>query len=1347
MLNVGTLRGFLELEDKFTPKLKAAGEQVTQAGDRWKKSGRAMQSAGVQMTAGITLPLVAAGGAAVKFATDMNAGMANVATLIPNSTARVEELKTEVQELAIETGKSTSDLSDGLFQTVSAFGDSADSAKILGINARAAAAGLATTTDAINLTSAVTKGYGDTSATAVQHAADLAFMANKLGQTTFPELAASVGRVTPLTAELGVSQEELFGVMATFTGVTGGAAEVSTQLRGVLQGLLSPTDAMKTLFGELGVESGNALIEQRGLQGAMEAITTAAAEGEGDLADYLGSIEGQTLALSAAGAQSDTFTTKLAAMNDVQGAAAQAFVEQTEGINAAGFQMQQMQQRVAVLGQKLGDALIPVLGKLLDMAVPIVDFLTSAVEWFTELPGPVQTTAIAIAGVAAAVGPLLVVVGTLVSSFGAVAGVVGPLIGAIGATGLSGIVATLTTGIAGPVGLVVAVGALAVGVGTWINESIIGTQALADFGEWLGIAEEHVGLTAEELANMAARQTEQADATDKATEAAAVSVPALQAEAAAAAAVAAAAVPATTTTTDLAAALTSLGLVTAESVRPELDNLQTAVTSGLVPHGQLRTKVEELRRKYTELGLLTPEVKKELDELTETINEQDAAVDGIVGDIPEATNAMHLFGDSFSDLPPVVKATGETVEDALTGMAAASDTNAFALGNLIAEQQGLTAEQGLALTAYRDNEEQLLSLAAKLRGEYGPSIQESTERMLGLEEQTKLSTASLGGFFEGFSTGIPFIDDAMGALDGFVSGGLGGLVDGIAGMFGGGGIGGMISGLFGGEGGLGGVLSGLFGGAGEDSGEGFLSGIGSIFDGGFLGGLFGGAGKESGDSFVASTGDVLNTGVLEGVFGGAGSSSGEGFLGGIAGILGGGGGGGGGGLGGLFSGLLGGGGGGGGGGLGGMLSGLFSGLGGGAGGGMLGGLGGILSSAANLIPVIGPFISAFAGPLFKGMKALGGKIWGGLKSMFGGPGEAELEARKIGNSLTGLFDTVLSEQQKAEAAAAAGAGNADQWAKNNIAVRDTYLAIGKSQAEADAAGKRLADSVRMDPAQAQQVIDEISGVVSQVQEAMATTGLGLTEIRNLAINTANQTGVSVGEAFTAIANGTVELLGETKKAADETLAAVTDTTADVVGAVATASTDALGAVSETAVELASTVAAASTGAIDVTGSAAVESQTKVANAAVEAAQAVKAQAVETMAAVDELANIEIEIPVRFDVGDFPGDGGGGGEGGGKHGEGGPEEFATGTGFDFLNFGKGTAATLHGDEAVVTRGQGANLAGMVARAAGAGARAGGMGGGGGGGPVQLVLRDGRVLAEVVVEEMPRVLANRGVGRGS
>lgn len=218
-------------------------QKMDEADRKWGDVGKSMTSTGMKMTGAVTLPIIGIGGAAIKMSTDFNASMANVASLglVPE---RVEELKSGVQNMAIEVGKSTGDLAGGLYQVVSAFGDTADTATILEINAKAAAAGLATTEEAIALTSAVTKGYGDSSAEAVQKVADLAFETVKLGQTTFPELAASMGKVVPIASALGVSQEELFAQMATLTGVTGGAAEVSTQLRAVYQGLLKPTAEM-----------------------------------------------------------------------------------------------------------------------------------------------------------------------------------------------------------------------------------------------------------------------------------------------------------------------------------------------------------------------------------------------------------------------------------------------------------------------------------------------------------------------------------------------------------------------------------------------------------------------------------------------------------------------------------------------------------------------------------------------------------------------------------------------------------------------------------------------------------------------------------------------------------------------------------------------------------------------------------------------------------------------------------------------------------------------------------------------------------------------------------------------
>ena len=128
---------------------------------------------------------------------------------------------------------------------------------------------MATTTESLNLLSAVTKGYGDTSSEALRKASDLAFMTNKLGQTTFPELAASMGRVVPLASTLAVTQEELFASFATLTGVTGTANEVSTQMSAIQRALIKTTPQMADAIKKLGFSSAKTLIQERGLVGGL----------------------------------------------------------------------------------------------------------------------------------------------------------------------------------------------------------------------------------------------------------------------------------------------------------------------------------------------------------------------------------------------------------------------------------------------------------------------------------------------------------------------------------------------------------------------------------------------------------------------------------------------------------------------------------------------------------------------------------------------------------------------------------------------------------------------------------------------------------------------------------------------------------------------------------------------------------------------------------------------------------------------------------------------------------------------------------------------------------------------
>ena len=317
-------------------------------------------------------------GDAKKSAAEFQKQMSNVATLLDGDVnKRVNELGKELIKVSNTSGVTTADLTDGLYQVISAFGDSAEASKQLEIAAKAAKAGNATTTDAINMLSAVTKGYGDTCAEAQQKAADLAFQTVKLGQTSFPELAASMGKVIPLAATMGVKQEELFGAMATLTGVTGGTAEVTTQLRGAVQGFLQPTKDMISVINQLGYANGQEMIKANGLQTSLEMLKVAVGNNEIAFASLFGSVEAKNAVLALTGAQADAFTQKTKAMYEASGIATKAFKAQTDNV-------EDLEKMVKNLGDnaltQLGMVILPIVKVTLEAILPILQFLADHSE-------------------------------------------------------------------------------------------------------------------------------------------------------------------------------------------------------------------------------------------------------------------------------------------------------------------------------------------------------------------------------------------------------------------------------------------------------------------------------------------------------------------------------------------------------------------------------------------------------------------------------------------------------------------------------------------------------------------------------------------------------------------------------------------------------------------------------------------------------------------------------------------------------------------------------------------------------------------------------------------------------
>ena len=131
-----------------------------------------------------------------------------------------------------------------------------------------------------------------------------------------------------------------------------------------------------------------------------------------------------------------------------------------------------------------------------------------------------------------------------------------------------------------------------------------------------------------------------------------------------------------------------------------------------------------------------------------------------------------------------------------------------------------------------------------------------------------------------------------------------------------------------------------------------------------------------------------------------------------------------------------------------------------------GGIGKFLSLGLNGVPIVGPFLAAFGGPLLKGV----GKLF---KKMFGGPSEAELAGRNAWHSYADGLATAANEQQIQEALGAGWANVED--AKAWIVLRDSVQKAGGSAADAEGLWQRYVAAIKQGPEAVAAVTHELDG--------------------------------------------------------------------------------------------------------------------------------------------------------------------------------------------------------------------------------------------------------------------------------
>lgn len=245
------------------------------------------------------------------------------------------------------------------------------------------------------------------------HVADLLAAGAGKAQGSVQDMALALQYAGLPAAGLGISIEQTTGALAYFasTGLIGEKA--GTALRSSLVSLTNPVGKTKELMDQLGLSFFDAQGEFIGLDGTAD-----------QLQDQLGELTVQQR--NAALAQ--IFGNEaLGAAQALYEGGGEAITQWTANVNDAGFaadtaarlndnlrgDLERLGGAFDTLMISLGSGAQGPLREVVQMLTGLLDGVGSAITWFSELPGPVQATAGALAALAILNGPLSGVLATV----------------------------------------------------------------------------------------------------------------------------------------------------------------------------------------------------------------------------------------------------------------------------------------------------------------------------------------------------------------------------------------------------------------------------------------------------------------------------------------------------------------------------------------------------------------------------------------------------------------------------------------------------------------------------------------------------------------------------------------------------------------------------------------------------------------------------------------------------------------------------------------------------------------------------------------------------------------------
>lgn len=411
-VNVGTAIAFLDLDmSGFKRGISSAGADLKNFAStgNMQSLSSGLNGVGSELTTKVTLPIAGIGAAATKASMDFEAQMSKVQAISGATGEDLGNLRDQAIQLGADTNFSASEAAAGMELFASAgFKTNEIMAAMPGILDTAAAGGVSIA-QATDVAASALNGFG-MAASDVGHIGDV--LAKFAGDTNagIMDTGEAMKYIAPVSKALGISFEDTAAAIGLLSNAGIKGSQAGTVLRGALTNLAAPTDKAAQVMESLGMnffDANGKMLPMADILGILKDKTSGLTQQQkASTMETLFGKEAMSGMLALVDQGPEKFTELTQSLTNCDGASKEMAGVMSNNLQGALNAMEGSLETAAI---KIGDVLAP-------MIKGAATWIGEMANKFSALPKPMQEFIVKFALVAAAIGPVLIILAKLIES-------------------------------------------------------------------------------------------------------------------------------------------------------------------------------------------------------------------------------------------------------------------------------------------------------------------------------------------------------------------------------------------------------------------------------------------------------------------------------------------------------------------------------------------------------------------------------------------------------------------------------------------------------------------------------------------------------------------------------------------------------------------------------------------------------------------------------------------------------------------------------------------------------------------------------------------------------------------